>query len=203
MSNAQKIWLARSLNQIATARAQDAIQLLGKALPATIVSIDGAIATVNFEVLQDGYNLPQVTCPIAGSEYIRLPLQIGTKGVVYPCDVYIDNMSGLGVGTPDLTQAGNLSALVFFPIGNVDWSIVDPDTLVLTGGANGSILRNATGTALVAVSNTTVTLSDPSHYTNLETMYTQFAALVTAFNNHVHSVGGTVPTVPFVGNIVN
>ena len=67
MSNAQKIWLARSLNQIATARAQDAIQLLGKALPATIVSIDGSIATVNFEVLQDGYNLPQVTCPIAGS----------------------------------------------------------------------------------------------------------------------------------------
>jgi hypothetical protein len=203
LSNAQKIWLARSLSQIATARAQDAIQLLGKALPATIASIDGAIATVNFEVLQDGYNLPQVTCPIAGSEYIRLPLQVGTKGVVYPCDVYIDNMSGLSDGTPDLTQAGNLSALVFFPIGNVDWSIVDKDTLVLTGGDHGAILRNSDGSSSVVVSNTQVTLADPSHNTNLELMYTQFDALVTAFNNHVHAVGGTTPTVPFSGNIVN
>jgi len=152
MSNSQKVNFQQSLNQAAINRAADAIQLLGKALPASVVSINGAIVTVKFEVLTERpkYNLPHVTIPLFGSEYVRLPIHAGCKGIVLPADAFIGNMSGLGIGTPDLTQPANLSALVFLPIGNSGWSTVDPNAVTVYG-PNGVVMRDSANQSSVVV----------------------------------------------------
>lgn len=157
MSNAQKLWLQKSLNQVAINRAADAIQLLGKALPASVASVNGAIVTVKFEI-SSSYTLPQVDIPLFGPEYIRYPIHVGDKGVVYPCDAFIGQMSGLGEGTPDTTQPANLSALVFFPIGNKTWSAVDPDAVTVYG-PNGVVIRDQASHSSVAVLPGSVTIT--------------------------------------------
>lgn len=244
--NDQKLIFGRSLNQVAMNRAADAIQLLGKALPASVVSVSGAIVTVKFE-LTSAYTLPQVTIPLFGPEYIRYPIKAGDKGMVLPADVFIGNMSGLGIGTPDLTAPGNLSALVFLPIGNKNWSSVDPNA-VTAYGPNGVVIRDTanqssvvvlpgsvvvtgrdsitliTGSSTISMSSsgaisisgaTTlslhggagVSITDNVHSTNLVTMNSVFASLVTFINGHVHNDPQTgvtsPPTTSFSGNIVS
>lgn len=144
-NNAQKTPVLRSLNRVAQQRAIDAIQLTGKALPCSVVSRDGAIVTVKFEI-DSIFTLPNVRMPIAGSQYIQVPIQSGCKGVAFPADARIGGMSGLGSGTATLAQIANLSALVFFPIGNSSWAAPDdPDKLTLWG-PDGAILRGPSKT---------------------------------------------------------
>ena len=152
--NVQKIPISDSAPPFALQRAYDATQELGKALPCSVVSVAGAIVTVKFEV-QDLHTLPDVTVPLFGPEYIRYPIQKGDLGVVFPADTYLGGVSGLGGGVAGLSRRGNLTALVFFPIGNRTWSAVDPNTVTVYG-PNGVVLRDST-------SNTTAMLH-PSSY---------------------------------------
>lgn len=156
--NTQKTPLQRSITQFATAKASDAIQKLGKALPASVVSIKGSIVTVKFEVQDTVFNtLPNVQCPLFGPEYIRYPIQTGCKGVVFPADAYLGGMSGLGGGVANLTQPANLTTLVFFPIANTAWKAVDSNILTLYG-VNGTTIQDTVNNASkVAVTPTSVT----------------------------------------------
>lgn len=139
--NSQKLPFTQSFDKAASRKVLEAIQILGKALPASVVSVDGSIVTVKFEVKSD-FTLPQVTIPMFGPEYIRYPTQVGDLGVVFPADVYIAGISGLGDGTADLSLPGNLAALIFFPIASKKWSPTeDPDALVMYG-KNGVVLRD-------------------------------------------------------------
>src|SRR3954468_18141322 len=125
MSNAQKTPLFQSANRLAENRVGDALQRTGKALPCSVVSKSGSIVTVKFEVNSD-YSLPNVTIPMFGPIYIRYPIQPGDKGMVVPADARLSGVSGIGGGTADLSQPGNLTGLVFLPIANTAWSEVDP-----------------------------------------------------------------------------
>lgn len=140
MSDGQKTPLAQSLNTLASKRINDSRQLLGKALPCSVTAVSGAIVTVKFEI-QSNFTLPETTMPLFGPEYIRYPIQPGCKGLAIPAAAFLGGMSGLGGGVADLSIPGNLSALVFFPIGNTDWSTVDPDAVTIYG-PNGVVLRN-------------------------------------------------------------
>lgn len=157
MDTSQKTPLGRSLNQLAEQRARDAIQQTGKCLPASVVSVSGSIAKVKFEV--QGTTLPEVTIPVASSEYVRLPLQVGDQGLVVSSDAYLGGVSGLGGGTASLQLPANLSALVFIPIGNKGFDPVsDPNRIVLYG-PNGAVLRTKDRTVSVTVSETGVTIT--------------------------------------------
>ena len=130
----QKIPFQQSLNNFATRKVAKALQMMGQSLPATVTAVSGAIVTVSFDVIApDGVVLPQVTIPLFGGEWIRYPTQIGDKGFVIPSDVSLRHVSGLGTGVPDLTDTGNLTALVFMPIGNTEWVSVNPNYLVMYG----------------------------------------------------------------------
>lgn len=144
--------LGQNLNALSTKRAQDAIQLLGKALPATVVSVQkqGTIVTVKFELGAIPFTLPQVKMPVLTSEYVRLPIAAGCRGLVVPADAYLGGVSGLGGGTADLTQQSNLGALVFAPIGNMDFPDVGAGILTLYGPA-GVVIRNASGSASITI----------------------------------------------------
>ena len=143
--NWQKIPLARSLNQFAEKKIRGAMALLGNVLPAQVVSVSNSIVTVKFllaATTNSPYTLPNVTVPIAGPEYVRMPTQIGDKGVVIPSDVYLGGVSGLGGGTADLSLQANLSSLIFLSIGNKNFSATDDPNAVVIYGPNGTILRN-------------------------------------------------------------
>lgn len=163
-SNAQKTPIARSLNRLAADRAVDAIQLLGKALPASVVAVNGSIVTIKFEVASL-YSLPEITCPLAGPEWIRYPTQVGDKGVVLPADTYLGGVSGLGSGVADLTMQANLSAVVFLPIANANWSSTDDPNKIVLYGPNGFVVRDTSGAGKITGTPTDIVIEAPTSIT--------------------------------------
>lgn len=149
--NAQKVALGRAQNEFARKKALDAIAATGKGLPCSIVSIEGWVATVKFEV-EGPYTLPNLTVPVASSLYDYLPLREGDPGVVRPADARLGGLSGLGGGTAKWpATVGNLSALVFDPFGNKEWEgPEDPEMRVVQGPA-GVIVRDLDGETTVTV----------------------------------------------------
>ena len=79
-----------------------------------------------------------MTVPVEGSEYIRLPIQVGDKGWVKAADAYLGGVSGLGGGVASLVRQGNLAALVFAPIGNTNFATVSNANAVTIYGVNGN-----------------------------------------------------------------
>lgn len=163
--NSRKTPLARSLESLAEGKARDAIQLLGQALPCSVVTTDGSFATVKFEVDAAPFTLPNVTVPIAGAEYVRLPIQAGDGGYVIPADARLAGISGVASGiVPKLDKPANLTALVFFPIANKSWFAVDPNWLVLYGpdgvkvqSVDGSVFLKVSSAGIEITGNVTVT----------------------------------------------
>lgn len=223
--NALKTPFGKSINTFAEKKVLDAIQLLGKALPASVVAVAGSIVTVKFE-LDSPFTLPVVTCPLFGPEYIRYPIQAGDRGVVLPAAVRLGGVSGLGGGVADLTTPANLSALVFLPCGNKNWSGVDPNAVTVYG-PNGVVLKNTAATSTIILlpagiaitgqtyvniicgacsimmTATSVVITDTTAHTSPAIMNAAFGDLVTWLNAHTHSdpQGGTTgaPTSPFSG----
>lgn len=138
--NAQKTPIGKSLNEFALAKVRGQLQLLGKALPCSVVAKTGSIITVKFEI-QSGFTLPTVTIPMFGPEYVRYPIQNGDLGIVIAADARLGGVSGLGGGVADLSQAANLTNLVFLPISNTEWANVDVNAVTIYG-PNGVVLRD-------------------------------------------------------------
>lgn len=156
--NAQKTPFARALNRFAQQKALDQIQLTGKALPARVEAVAGSIVTVSFQIQSD-YTLPQVTCPLFGPEWIRYPIQIGDQGVVFPADARLGGIDGLGSGLANLSLPANLSALVFFPVGNATWEAPEDTQKIILYGPNGVILRTKDKTSTFALDPTGIAMN--------------------------------------------
>lgn len=157
--NFDKLWLQKTTNQVGISRAKQVIEQTGKALPCRVVSVSGSIVTVAFEVNASPLTLPNITIPKAESPWIRMPTQVGDKGMTIPADVYLGGVSGLGSGTASLAPVGNLSALVFVPLSNKSSPPVDQNAAQVQG-PNGAIIQTTTGTTSKIVTDqngTTVT----------------------------------------------
>lgn len=202
MSDFQKLPLSLSTSAAVLKRVQQAIDITGKSLPATVAQvISSGIVTVNFEMFPGApFTLPQVTLPVHGTEYIRVPFQVGMKGYVNSADYYLGGVSGLGGGTADFSQRGNLTTLVFCPLGNTAWSTTDIDpNLLCQYGPNGVRLMDAgrncimtlTATGItVTIGGTTVwTLSTSANAStvNLTTTADVKTGTLTSVNAHVHT----------------
>lgn len=159
--NSRKTPLSGRLNRFAEGKIRDALQLTGRALPASVVSRTNMIVKVKFEVVS-GFTLPVVTMPLASSEYVRAAIRPGCKGVVFPADTYIGGMSGLGGGVADLTQRANLSTLVFFPIGNTGMQVEDASKTVLYGEPS-VLLKDKGGNSIIELTPTGITMSFGAH----------------------------------------
>ena len=156
-NDGQKSPLARSLEQFANRKIRGALANLGQSLPASVISRKGGIVTVKFEIAStpnSPYTLPNVTVPIIGSEYVRLPIQPGALGMVMTADAYLGGMACLGGGVADLSPRGNLSMLVWTPIGNIAWQAAIDDNALEAYGPNGVILHNGAKTAIIKVTTT-------------------------------------------------
>jgi hypothetical protein len=159
--NSQKTPLALSLQKLGAAKAQDAVHALGKGLPCSVVAvISPGIVTVKFEVATSPATLPHVTMPVMKPSYIQYPIQIGDKGMALSADVRLGAMSGLGSGTPSITDTvGNLAAMSFVWLGNVNEVFLNPAGVALiepTGNCNfqvtpsGAFVMGASGNLTIA-----------------------------------------------------
>lgn len=159
MDQSRKLPIFASLVENAKKQSSRAVHADGRSMPATVVSVSGSIVTVNFE-LQSGFVLPQIQVPLLGSEYIRQPIQPGCKGFVVSSDYYLGAMSGLGPGKATLPKRGNLSNLVFVPIGNTQWQTVDSNTLTMYGVSSVKIMDKIGGNSYVSVEENSITVSN-------------------------------------------
>jgi len=185
---AQKKPTGQALNAWAQRKIVDAIASTGRSLPCTVVSVSGAIVTVAFQVTAipgaTPITLPQVTIPIIGSEYVRLPIQPGCKGMTVAADAYLGGMSGIGGGTATTAQTGNLTPLAFVPLGNVGFFSVNGQVLTMYG-PSGVTLMDAGETTILNLTPGQISLSAGGH------MLTINAAGVTIdgimFDTHKHT----------------
>jgi len=143
--NYQKLPLQQSLNAMATNRAIAAIERTGKALPCSVIEVnpDGlgySFVKVKFEVQGGPWTLPPLILPKSESQWLRAPTQKGDFGVTVPADTYLGGVSGYG-GVADLTvQYGNMSTLLWVPIGSQGFGAApDPDK-VWVNGPKGAVL---------------------------------------------------------------
>lgn len=141
MSISTKKPLALTLTRLISSSLADGDQLAGQAWPVSVLSVDGAIVTVVFEVDSE-FTLPQVTCPIAESRYVRLPVQEGDKGMVMAATARLGGVTGLGSGLAPLVAPSNLGALVYVPLGNKAWPTIDPNAVVIQAPNGSKILTD-------------------------------------------------------------
>ncbi|MBC4082310.1 hypothetical protein H8M88_01215 [Klebsiella pneumoniae] len=164
MTISQRLNFAKSMNNFAEVKIAEAMELVGKVLPATVVSQSGKMVTVSFSLTNTPFTLPQVTIPLFGPEYVRYPMQPGDRGIVIPADTYIGGMSGLGGGVADLTQPTNLSALVYLPISNTEWQDVDGQ-VVTVYGPEGVTLRDSGSNTTFLLKPDSIAISTPDSFT--------------------------------------
>jgi hypothetical protein len=145
----QKIPTQRSLPAFTKQRILDEIKKRGYALPCHLVAVAGQLVTVAFDL--SDVNLDQVTIPIHGSQYQRVPYQAGTKGFTVPLAVDISFVAGLGTGLPSMEVPANLSSLFWFPAGNTSFPPAEDPNAHILCGPNGVILRDLQGLAVLKV----------------------------------------------------
>jgi len=131
---------------------QDRIQsgklIDGQEWPCTVESVAGAIVTISFNVASDR-TLPQVTCPIAESRYVRLPIRKGDQGVAIAATARLGGVTGLGAGLAPLAAPSNLGGLLFVPLGNANWNTIDPDAVVIQAPNGAKILTDDSASEII------------------------------------------------------
>lgn len=149
--NTKKTPLAIALDHLARQRAADHIELLGKALPCHVVTVNGQVVTVAFDVVGP-FTLPNVTLPLATWSYDWIPVQVNDRGVAVPADVYLGGVSGLGEGTADLSRRGNLSSHYFVPVANTNWQPPGGDAKMrILQGPDGVRLQDSNANTILTV----------------------------------------------------
>lgn len=148
--NAQKTPVAAGLQLWSIQQAAMSEELTGRNWPCSVVKIENNIVTVNFEIQSKTFTFPQITIPVAMSEWVRPSIQVGDKGYVVPASVYMGGISGLGGGQADLALRGNLTASVFVPVSNRDWKMDDPKA-TLINGPNGVIIRDKESKTIITL----------------------------------------------------
>lgn len=175
MAQDDKLWTQPALYALAKAAALEAIQSQGGlALPCRVIALNPnnpatgeplgySFVQVQFEVNipytePDGttgtYTLPPLILPKAEGQWIRSSTQIGDLGMTQALDTSHGGVSGMSPGVPNTgTAYGNLSTLVFVPVGNSGFGAApDPDKPWVNGPAGAVSSDTAqTATHVIAV----------------------------------------------------
>lgn len=137
--NSLKTPLSVSIDAAARQRSADGDQLQGKGIPCKVTKIVSSnFVEIEFQI-KGPFTLPKVVVPVSSEQYARVPYQVGDMGIAVPLDFYQGGISGLGGGTADFAQRGNLTNLRFQGIGNKDLDSVDLDAYCIYG-KNGAVL---------------------------------------------------------------
>ena len=159
MSSEQKTPFAVSLSNLFNTKLDQYQEGFGWQLPCVVKAVNGALVTVAFQVDTGGtFTFPEVTCPIAESTYVRLPVQVGDFGMCISANARLGGVTGLGQGLAPLGLPFNLGALVYVPIGNANWSSVDPNAVNINA-PNGVVLRDTNNQCTITLTPSGVTVA--------------------------------------------
>jgi len=161
--NVTKTPFAQTMNTFAQRKVQDNLQQQGQVLPCSVVAVlhNGTAVTVAFQVDQSlGYTIPQVTMPVAISQYVRIPIQVGDTGIALSASARLGGISGLGSGLAPLNTPSNLGALVFMPISNISWSSIDSTAVVISSAHSDSVVTISDTEIVSTRGNSVVTITD-------------------------------------------
>lgn len=170
MSDAQKFPFVKGLMSVVQTQSDDRAAIEGRSLPCHVVAVKDQIVTVQFDMLPDGTQYPQVTLPISTFPYIRYPIQVGDRGVTVAADVSLRDVSGLGTGIASRAFSMSLVPLFFIPLSNAGWSEEDPNKIVLYG-PDGAILKTEDGASCVTVESGKITQQADAIYLNAKNIY--------------------------------
>lgn len=203
--NVQKTPFGQSQNAFSKSKALEQIIQTGRSLPCTVTAVTGSIVTVAFQVSsapgQTPITIPSVTIPIIGSEYIRLPIQIGCQGMAVAADAYLGGMTGLGGGTATLGQQSNLTNLAFVPLGNVNFSTQDGNVVVIYG-PHGVTLADSTFATTIKLTPTSITLTAGGKILSISSTGITLDGVVWETHGHPY-LPGAGPTFVDTGGPVN
>lgn len=192
-NNFSKLWVQKNLNDLAINRAQQAIQNTGRALPCSVVAVNGALVTVNFEVNSSPWTLPRIIIPKAESPWVRMPTQVGDFGLTIPGDVSLAGVTGMGTGIADMARRGNLSTLVFLPLSNKNSPPIDPNAAQIEG-PNGAIIRTTSGNASLTVNDDGITMSFGGKTVTLNGSGLTIDGVLFDTHTHLYAPGSGTPT---------
>lgn len=191
-ANFLKLWVQGNLNKLAVNRARNEIQGTGRALPCSVVSVSGSLVTVKFEINSKPWTLPQITIPKAESQWIRAPIQKGDAGITIPADVLIGNVTGLGGGVPTMARPGNLSALVFLPVANKNFSSVNTNQAYIAG-PQGALIQTEDGTSSILVNESGITLTFGGKVVTLTSSGFTIDGILFDTHTHLYAPGSGTP----------
>lgn len=173
----KKLLFSQNLVGVIDNQIGEALQADGWELPCVVKSIsaDGLFVTVDFQISQGQYPIPTITIPIAESEYVRLPIQIGTVGVTKKITADITYISGQQNGVSTLNSYGNLNtALCFMPISNKKLFPENANiNALLLYGPEGVVIQDLNIVDGSPVTNSRVTVSQDSVRMESGTSYIQ------------------------------
>lgn len=159
MSINQKIPYAVSSTNYIQSKIDASQEYFGQILPCVVTEVNGSFVTVNFQVdTNEKFTFPPITCPIAESFYVRLPVQVGDTGICIPAATRLGGITGLNNTLAPLGLQPNLGGLVFVPIGNKTWTTLDPNAVVISA-SNGAIIRTNDGKAVVTIADDKITVA--------------------------------------------
>jgi hypothetical protein len=193
--DSQKLTVQRDLNALAIGTAQEAIQRTGRCLPCVVTTLNPtgfgySWVTVAFQV-NGPYTLQPVTLPKAESQWLRAPTQVGDFGIAVPADTALWGVSGAVAGfVPDTTvDYGNLSALVFLPVGSASFGATPDHTKAWVNGPSGAITSDTAQTATTVHSSNNITHTAGVGTANqVKTIYDGAGNAI----SHVVSTGGKI-----------
>jgi len=173
----KKLLFSQNLVGVIDNQIGEALQADGWELPCVVkeISADGLFVTVDFQISQGQYPIPTITIPIAESEYVRLPIQIGTVGITKKITADITYISGQQDGVSTLNSYGNLNtALCFMPISNKKLFPENANiNALLLYGPEGVVIEDLSIVDGSPVTNSRVTVSQTSVRMESGTSYIQ------------------------------
>lgn len=189
----QKLPLTRSLRKGMTNVALDTSDKEPKEYPCTVVAVNQPFVTVKFDVT--GVMTQPVEMPVAMSAYVRLPIQIGDKGMAVSGTASLAALTGLGVGTADTVQQANLSNLVFVPISGKYFAVVD-GTILFLSGPGGVTIRDTANTTQIELIPGVITLSAGGHSITIDATGITLDGTLWAAHVHTDVTSGTSDSGP-------
>jgi hypothetical protein len=193
MGHDEQLWSQPNLNKVAQNRAADAIQQTGRALPCTVTEVNGALVTVQFDVIAP-FTLWPLTLPKNEAPWARMPTQIGDRGMTQPADTLISTAAGISSGLPDVTVTyGNMSTLVWTPVANVNSPPTPDPNKYWTNGPNGAIVGSTDQSVQIVFDKTlqTVTITCGEQTIVLANDPSLTATVTGPFGNMTATTNGT------------
>jgi hypothetical protein len=198
MPDFDTLWFQPKLNASARNQALQVIRQTGRALPCTVVAVNGSLVQVNFEIAAPP-TLPQLWLPKMGSQWSREPTQNGDTGITVPADTFLGGITGEGGVADTSINYGNLSTLIFVPVASTAFSVPPRANIFWGNGPHGARIGDSASAAYLDCNPDTGTVTihaGGETWTFSASGFTMSSGVIAELHLHGGVAGGSSDTGP-------